>query len=140
VDERRDPIASTRAAARYLRVLHHRLKSWPLAISAYNHGPGGIVRAVHSAGSTDIGDIIRRHHSARFGFASRNFYAEFLAVLDAVRDGEPPNHLAVQQVGDRSAPGAGSPPDAAPSPSAHPTKPARHRKRRGAMLGRVAAR
>src|SRR5262249_18924884 len=51
VDDRHDPIASTRAAARYLRVLHQGLKSWPLAISAYNHGPGGIVRAVHSAGS-----------------------------------------------------------------------------------------
>ena len=99
VDERRDPIASTRAAARYLRVLHQRLKSWPLAISAYNHGPGGIVRAVQSAGSTDIGDIVRRHHSARFGFASRNFYAEFLAVLDAARDGEPPNDLARRSSG-----------------------------------------
>jgi membrane-bound lytic murein transglycosylase D len=141
VDERRDPIASTRAAARYLRVLHQHLKSWPLAISAYNHGPGGIVRAMHSAGSTDIGDIVRRHHSARFGFASRNFYAEFLAALDAARGGEPPrNDLPVQQVMTEARPASAPHPMQPRARPVHATKPAHHRGRRGATLGRIATR
>ena len=140
VDERRDPIASTRAAARYLRQLHQSLKSWPLAISAYNHGPGGIMRAVHAVGSRDIGDIVRRHHSERFGFASRNFYAEFLGVLDAVRGGEPPHReFPVQEaaVGANPAP-AGTP--KRPHTSARKAKPARHRAHGHATIGRVAAR
>jgi membrane-bound lytic murein transglycosylase D len=83
VDERRDPIASTRAAARFLRHNHEKLyDQWPLAITAYNHGPAGIRRAVEDTGTTDIGVIVQRYRGNAFGFASRNFYAEFLAALD----------------------------------------------------------
>ncbi|MCW5892874.1 MAG: transglycosylase SLT domain-containing protein [bacterium] len=82
VDERRDPILATRAAARFLRDSHQRLGSWPLAITAYNHGPGGLARAVRETGSRDIGHIVRHYDGPAFGFASRNFYAEFLAALD----------------------------------------------------------
>jgi membrane-bound lytic murein transglycosylase D len=82
IDERRDPIASTRAAAAFLDHLHDGLGSWPLAITAYNHGPDGIARAVDDVGSSDIVKIIHEYHGPAFGFASRNFYAEFLAALD----------------------------------------------------------
>ncbi len=82
VDERLDPFVATRAAARFLRRNHERLGSWPLAITAYNHGPAGMERAVRSVGSTDLSDIIRRYKSRTFGFASKNFYAEFLAAVD----------------------------------------------------------
>jgi membrane-bound lytic murein transglycosylase D len=88
VDERRDPLRSTRAAARFLRENYHMLGSWPLAITAYNHGPGGIKRAVAAVGSNDIGVIVQRYNGPAFGFASRNFYAEFLAALDVERDAE----------------------------------------------------
>jgi len=88
VDERRDPISSTRAAAQFLSRVHDQLDSWPLAITAYNHGPDGIARAVDEVGSSDIGTIIRDYRGKSFGFASRNFYAEFLAALDVERDGE----------------------------------------------------
>jgi peptidoglycan lytic transglycosylase D len=82
VDERRDPIASTRGAARFLRQNYDQLGSWPLAITAYNHGPAGVDHAVGEVGSSDIGEIVQHYHGKAFGFASRNFYAEFLAALD----------------------------------------------------------
>lgn len=86
VDERLDPFVATRAAARFLRQNYDRLGTWPLAITAYNHGPGGMARAVRETGTTDIGEIVRRYDGPAFGFASRNFYAEFLAALDVHRD------------------------------------------------------
>ena len=82
VDERLDPFVSTRAAARFLRQNYDRLGTWPLAITAYNHGPGGMARAVRTVGSTDIGEIVDRYDGPAFGFASKNFYAEFLAALE----------------------------------------------------------
>jgi len=82
VDERMDPDTATWAAARFLKENHRRLGSWPLAITGYNHGPGGMARAVREVGTDDIGEIVRRYTGPSFGFASRNFYAEFLAALD----------------------------------------------------------
>jgi membrane-bound lytic murein transglycosylase D len=88
VDERRDPISSTHAAAQFLARMHDRLGSWPLAITAYNHGPEGIARAVDEVGSSDIATLIRDYHGNAFGFASRNFYPEFLAALEVEGDRE----------------------------------------------------
>jgi membrane-bound lytic murein transglycosylase D len=86
IDERRDPLAATRAAARYLAILYDELGSWPLAITSYNHGPVGISRAVDEVGSRDIATIVRRYDGNAFGFASRNFYAEFLAAVEVEGD------------------------------------------------------
>jgi membrane-bound lytic murein transglycosylase D len=86
VDERRDPFASTRAAAQYLSMLHDALDTWPLAITAYNHGPQGIARAVDATGTLDIATIIRQYQGPSFGFASRNFYVEFLAAVEVERE------------------------------------------------------
>jgi membrane-bound lytic murein transglycosylase D len=86
VDERRDPIAATRAAARFLDQMHDHLDTWPLTITAYNHGPEGMARAVRETGSTDIATIVHEYRGRAFGFASRNFYAEFLAALDIESD------------------------------------------------------
>jgi membrane-bound lytic murein transglycosylase D len=80
VDERRDPFHASQSAARLLRNNYERLGTWPLAITAYNHGPGGLARAVRQLGTRDIGTITARYRSPSFGFASRNFYAEFLAA------------------------------------------------------------
>jgi hypothetical protein len=82
VDERLDPLESTRAAARLLQHNYSVLKSWPLAITAYNHGLSGMRRAVRVTGTDDIGTIVRDYDGRLFGFASRNFYASFLAALD----------------------------------------------------------
>ncbi len=88
LDERLDPHKSTQAAARLLQRYHAVLNSWPLAITAYNHGLSGVRRAVRETATEDIGDIVHRYNGSRFGFASRNFYAAFLAVVDVTRDSE----------------------------------------------------
>ena len=80
IDERRDPHASTQAAAKMLSYNYAFLKKWPLAVMAYNHGPGGVARAVQGTGSDDLSTIIKSYYSNSFGFASKNFYAEFLAA------------------------------------------------------------
>ncbi len=82
VDERLDPYLSTRAAAQLLRYNHEVTGSWPLAVTAYNHGAAGVQRAVAQLGTRDIGEIVWRYRGRGFGFASRNFYAAFLAALD----------------------------------------------------------
>lgn len=82
VDERLDPYLSTHAAAQLLRYNQAVTGSWPLAITAYNHGAAGVQRAVEQLGTRDIGEIAWRYRGRAFGFASRNFYAAFLAALD----------------------------------------------------------
>jgi membrane-bound lytic murein transglycosylase D len=82
VDERRDPFFATHAAARLLEDNHSVLQSWPLALTAYNHGLAGMRRAAAQQDTTDIGVIVRNYKSRSFGFASRNFYTAFLAALD----------------------------------------------------------
>ena len=82
VDERRDPFLATQAAARLLADNYSVLQSWPLALTAYNHGLAGMRRAVSVHKTTDIEVIIDHYQSRSFGFASRNFYAAFLAALD----------------------------------------------------------
>jgi membrane-bound lytic murein transglycosylase D len=59
-----------------------------LAITAYNHGTEGIFRAIDVVGTRDLVEIIRRYQSPTFGFASKNFYAEFLAAADIARNSE----------------------------------------------------
>jgi membrane-bound lytic murein transglycosylase D len=86
VDERRDPLVSTRAAARLLKQNHRLLGNWPLAITAYNHGTEGIFRAMDTVGTQGLMEIIRRYQSPTFGFASKNFYAEFLAAVNIAKN------------------------------------------------------
>lgn len=81
IDERNDPIKAGRAAARLLKFYYGSLGSWPLAITAYNHGVGGIRRAMATVGSDRLEDLITRYEGSGFGFASKNFYTGFLAIL-----------------------------------------------------------
>jgi len=57
VDERRDPIKSTVAAARYLRDLYDLFGTWPLAMAAYNAGEGKVMRALRKAQAETFLDI-----------------------------------------------------------------------------------
>ncbi len=82
VDERMDPYIATEAAMSLLQYNYSVLGTWPLALTAYNHGAGGIARAVRETGTTDIETIVANYRGRAFGFASRNFYAQFLAVLE----------------------------------------------------------
>ena len=81
VDDRYDPIVSANGAARYLSEAHHRLGSWPLAITSYNHGQGGMANAKSQYGQ-NFGQIVKNYQGKYFKFASRNYYAEFLAARE----------------------------------------------------------
>lgn len=50
VDERRDPIKSTHAAAKFMNALYSVFKDWNLVIAAYNCGPGNVNKAIYRAG------------------------------------------------------------------------------------------
>ena len=84
VDERRDPIIAAYAAAKLLKYNYEQLNSWPLAITAYNHGVNGMRRAKKRHGA-DLVKIIENYKSRRFGFASKNFFSEFMAALEVTR-------------------------------------------------------
>jgi len=86
VDERRDPLKATRAAAEYLRSAYNSLGAWPLAITSYNHGVGGVRSKARKAGTDDLAAIIEDPSERYFGFASTNFYPEFLAAVEIFND------------------------------------------------------
>ncbi len=81
LDERWDPFAASDGAARLLGDNYDLLQTWPLALTAYNHGAAGMARAASQLGTKDLGVIAWNYDSPSFGFASRNFYSEFLAAV-----------------------------------------------------------
>ena len=85
LDERLDPILATEAAAKYINTAIKRLETWPLAITSYNYGRAGMARAVDAVGTRDFDVILAKYEHPRFGFAARNYYACFIALLDVVR-------------------------------------------------------
>lgn len=78
-DERLDPVRSTEAAARLLQSNYEALGSWPLAITAYDYGTAGMSRAAAEY-SDNFVRIIEKYDAPHFGFAVKNYYAEFLAA------------------------------------------------------------
>jgi len=88
VDDRLDPFRSTEAAAQLLAYNYRILGSWPLALTAYNHGAAGVRHAKDTLGTDDIVKIVRNYNGKTFGFASRNFYVSFLAALEVDRNPE----------------------------------------------------
>jgi peptidoglycan lytic transglycosylase D len=83
-DDRLNPYRSTIAAAKLLRSNYDLLGDWPLAITAYNYGTGGIARAANEYDG-DYGKLIEHYNGPHFGFAVKNYYAEFLAALQVHR-------------------------------------------------------
>ncbi len=79
-DDRLDVAKATKAAARMLRDNYRMLGNWPLAITGYNHGPYGVKRATQQLKTEDLGELIDRYEKSTWGFASKNFYAEFVAA------------------------------------------------------------
>ena len=78
VDERRDPIKSTLAAARFLKDLHRQFKDWYLAIAAYNAGPNKILRAIRSADSRNYWALSRTPYLLA---ETKNYVPKMLAAL-----------------------------------------------------------
>jgi membrane-bound lytic murein transglycosylase D len=101
VDQRLDPYSATEAAANLMLYNYRLLGTWPLAVTAYNHGPGGLRRAQDELGTSNIAVIVKHYQGATFGFASRNFYVAFLAALEVDRNAEkyfgPLTHLPETQ-------------------------------------------
>jgi membrane-bound lytic murein transglycosylase D len=88
VDERMDPFVATEGAAKLLKRNYHLTGTWPLALTSYNHGTGGVLRATKQVGTKDIGAIVQSYRGRAFGFASRNFYASFLAAMEVDQNAE----------------------------------------------------
>ncbi len=86
IDERNDPIRATLAAARLLRLNFDSLKNWPLAVTAYNHGRKGMMRAVRRVGSEELEIVVAQYHQRSFGFASGNFFTELLAAIEVEKN------------------------------------------------------
>ncbi|HEY7729053.1 MAG TPA: transglycosylase SLT domain-containing protein [Candidatus Eisenbacteria bacterium] len=91
VDERRDPEASTRAAARYLKRLYSLFDgSWPLALAAYNSGEGTVQRAIRRQGTSDFWSLDLPQET-------EEYVPQFLAAMEIASDPErygfdlPPN-------------------------------------------------
>ncbi|MBA2484995.1 MAG: transglycosylase SLT domain-containing protein [Nitrospira sp.] len=77
VDERRDPVKSTVAAARYLRDLYDLFGTWPLAMAAYNAGEGKVMRALHTAQAESFSDIAKTRLIRR---ETKEYVPRFMAV------------------------------------------------------------
>ncbi|MCP4404524.1 MAG: transglycosylase SLT domain-containing protein [bacterium] len=86
IDERYDPFKAADSAARLLKANYEMFDSWPLAVTAYNHGPAGLLRAIKSLKTMDLGIMVRKYKGKRFGFYSRNYYAQFLAAAQLMLD------------------------------------------------------
>lgn len=83
-DDRLNAERATIAAAKLLRANYDTLGDWPLAITAYNYGTGGVARASSIYGG-DYSKMVQNYNGPRFGFAVKNYYAEFLAALQVHR-------------------------------------------------------
>lgn len=81
IDERNHPLKATEAAANLLKQNYQIFRQWPLAITAYNHGPGGLLKGIKKVGSRNLSELIKKYKDAYFGFASKNFFSSFLAML-----------------------------------------------------------
>ncbi len=87
VDLRLDPFASAVGAARYLSYAYGKLGDWPSALTSYNHGIGGMKRAQNRMGKNFM-RIVDEYDGPYFGFASRNYYAQFLAAREIASNPE----------------------------------------------------
>lgn len=78
IDERKDPVKSTRVAAAYLKDLYGRFGAWPLALASYNAGPGRVQRALRRSGSYDYWGLRATRH---FRQETRNYVPQYIAAL-----------------------------------------------------------
>ncbi|MCC6543214.1 MAG: transglycosylase SLT domain-containing protein [Nitrospirae bacterium] len=85
IDERRDPVKSTRAAARHLKDLYETFGSWPLALASYNAGSGKIKRVLDDSSSSTFWEI---GQSKALAAETRNYIPKFMAAMIIARNPE----------------------------------------------------
>jgi membrane-bound lytic murein transglycosylase D len=85
VDERRDPIKSTVAAARYLRDLYDLFGTWPLAMAAYNAGEGKVMKALERSRADSFDEIARTRHLRR---ETKEYVPRFMAATIIAKNPE----------------------------------------------------
>jgi membrane-bound lytic murein transglycosylase D len=84
VDERRDPVKATHAAARYLKDLYQIYKDWVLVIAAYNCGPGNVNKAIKRSGNVkDYWDIYYKLPKETRGYIPQYIAANYAVTYFA---------------------------------------------------------
>lgn len=78
VDQRKDPVLATIAAAHHLRDLYTEFRDWPLAMAAYNAGSGRVQKAIRRGGTTDFWALSRKK---LLPAETRNYVPKILAVM-----------------------------------------------------------
>jgi len=84
-DQRKDPVLSTRAAAKYLKELYTMFDCWHLALAAYNAGPAAVNRAIRRTDSRDFWEIVRANN---INGQTAQFVPRFIAASLIVREFE----------------------------------------------------
>jgi len=85
VDERKDPIKSTQAAAEHLKDLHNLFGSWPLALASYNAGAGKVQRAVLRTRSEDFWDLKASRYIRK---ETKNYVPKYMAATIIAKNPE----------------------------------------------------
>lgn len=85
IDERKDPIKSTNAAAEHLKDLHNLFGSWPLALASYNAGAGKVQRAVLRTRSDDFWDLKASRYIRK---ETKNYVPKYMAATILAKNPE----------------------------------------------------
>jgi len=83
VDERRDFIRATHAAAKFLRDLHNKFKDWHLALAAYNSGAGYIDMKLRQTGARDFWELAEKGNLYR---ETKEYVPRFIAATIIARN------------------------------------------------------
>lgn len=85
IDERKDPVKSTQAAAEHLKDLHNLFGSWPLALASYNAGAGKVQRAVLRTRSEDFWDLKASRYIRK---ETKNYVPKYMAATIIAKNPE----------------------------------------------------
>lgn len=85
IDERKDPVKSTNAAAEHLKDLHNLFGSWPLALASYNAGAGKVQRAVLRTRSEDFWDLKASRYIRK---ETKNYVPKYMAATIIAKNPE----------------------------------------------------
>jgi membrane-bound lytic murein transglycosylase D len=85
VDQRKDPVKSTKAAAEHLKDLRNMFGSWPLAMASYNAGAGKVQRAVLRTRSEDFWDLKASRYIRK---ETKNYVPKYMAATIIAKNPE----------------------------------------------------